>query len=148
MKKRPIVFAGMIGIAALLGWSARLDCLPVTPCKEVTTEPVKVLDNGADGGTEQGAGAVVTEQAEPGDAQPFSVAGRAGISGEGVDLSTYSISIRKEKEKTGFVISPSVTVKSGAVHIQLDQDDNKCIEIERNPPHSNAQVQIVMKKKF
>lgn len=63
------------------------------------------------------------------------------------DLSSHTMSIKRE-EKKGFQVMPGVNVKSGVVHIQLDEDKDRTIEIEKNPDNSNSDYQVIMKKKF
>ncbi|MPN33268.1 hypothetical protein SDC9_180753 [bioreactor metagenome] len=63
------------------------------------------------------------------------------------DLSNHTISIKRE-EKKGFEIMPGVNVKSGVVHVQLDEKNERSIEIEKDPDNSNTDYQVMMKKKF
>lgn len=63
------------------------------------------------------------------------------------DLSSHTMSIKRE-EKKGFQVMPGVNVKSRVVHIQLDEDKDRTIEIEKNPDNSNSDYQVIMKKKF
>jgi len=59
-----------------------------------------------------------------------------------------SADLIKREEKKGFQVMPGVNVKSGVVHIQLDEDKGRTIEIEKNPDNSNSDYQVIMKKKF
>lgn len=63
------------------------------------------------------------------------------------DLSNHTMSIKRE-EKKGFEIMPGVNVKSGVVHVQLDEKNDRSIEIEKDPDNSNSDYQVMMKKKF
>ena len=63
------------------------------------------------------------------------------------DLSSHTMTIKRE-EKKGYQVMPGVNVKSGVVHIQLDEDKDRTIEIEKNPDNSNSDYQVIMKKKF
>jgi len=63
------------------------------------------------------------------------------------NLSNHTMSIKRE-EKKGFEIMPGVNVKSGVVHVQLDEKKDRSIEIEKDPDNSNSDYQVMMKKKF
>lgn len=63
------------------------------------------------------------------------------------DLSNHTMSIKRE-EKKGFEVMPGVNVKSGVVHVQLDEKNDRSIEIEKDPDNSNTDYQVMMKKKF
>ncbi|QJW47888.1 hypothetical protein HA075_20355 [bacterium BFN5] len=63
------------------------------------------------------------------------------------DLSNHTMSIKRE-EKKGFEIMPGVNVKSGVVHVQLDEKKDRSIEIEKDPDNSSSDYQVLMKKKF
>lgn len=67
--------------------------------------------------------------------------------GNGADLSSHTMSIKRE-EKKGLQVMPGVNVKSGVVHIQVDEEKDRMIEIEKNPDNSNSDYQVIMKKKF
>jgi hypothetical protein len=63
------------------------------------------------------------------------------------DLSSHTMSIKRE-EKKGFQVMPGVNVKSGVVNVQLDENNDRTIEIEKDPDNSTSDYQIMMKKKF
>jgi len=64
-----------------------------------------------------------------------------------VNLSDYNVSIKSETNK-GFEILPGVNVKNKMIQVQLDPDNTRSVEIQRNPPNSNNQYQMMLKKKF
>ncbi|HWR07857.1 hypothetical protein [Sporomusa sp.] len=63
------------------------------------------------------------------------------------NLSNHTYTIQKE-EKKSFELMPGVNLRKGVVHVEIDEENKKWIEIKRNPSDSNNDYQIMLKKKF
>lgn len=151
---KPIVLAIALGILLLFGWAIKHFYFSEAPSTEsLTTEPVIVTPpspaindikseqklkpaepSSKEDGGELGSQRIVVDKAVRADDKP-------------ADLPDHTMSI-KRVEKKGVEIMPGVNVKSGVVHIQLDQDNSRSIEVERNPSNSNSEYQLILKKKF
>lgn len=156
MKKRPLIVAAVLGVIFLVGWTINHYCYPKAPPKVPFQEPVTPI---------KPSSAEITPKKEmeqrPAAIQPTKPTVNRPSTGslrlaptkqinsdEGVpDLSEHSMSIKREENK-GYKIMPGVNVKSGVVHVQLDQNSEKSVEIEKDPDNSNSDYQVLMKKKF
>lgn len=156
MKKKRIVAVVIIGILLSVSWAVKhylftevppvqsseseAVIVPPPPAKEVppnVKDPAPAVppsQKPVSGGRSSGEQHLSPDKAVSTDDTP-------------VDLSEHNMSIKKE-EKKGYEVMPGVNVKSGVVHVQLDQENNKSIEIERNPANSNNDYQVLLKKKF
>lgn len=156
MRKNPIVAAILLIILLSLGYAVKHCFFPeVPPIESPITEPITVQPPSSEEVPRS------AQEAKP-IGPPYnkkvfegmSIGQQRGLTDEIVtsddkstDLSNHSMSIKRE-EKKSFEIMPGVKVKSGAVHVQLDEENNKSLEIERHPRTSNSDYQVMIKKKF
>lgn len=156
MRRKLVVFVVMLSVLLLLGWAVRyFPSSPVPSAESTSPEQKRILPpptNETVGSVKEESPATldfetpVYEKRTIG-SQHISTDKAVTENDKPTDLSDYNISIKKE-EKKGYQILPGVTVKSGTAQVQLDQDNSRYIEIERNPPNSNNQYQMMLKKKF
>lgn len=156
MKRKLVVFVVMLSVLLLLGWAVRyFPSSPVPPVESTSPEQKRILSSPTNetGGSAQGESPATLDFETPVyekravESQHISADKTVTGNDKPTDLSDYNISIKRE-EKKGYQILPGVTVKSGTAQVQLDQDNSRYIEIERNPPNSNNQYQMMLKKKF
>lgn len=147
MKKR-VVWILIILIVLLLGWAVKHFYFPV-PVETPKTEEIAVPPAPApniDRGQEQKPAAPVYQEegaAENQLAPQRITTGRIlNSEAEPVDLSSQTMSIRKE-EKKRLEIMPGVKVRSGGVDISLDKENTRTIEVR-----PNSQGQVMLKQKF
>ena len=158
MKNQPVLLIFIVGLIVLLGWAVAQHFMAGIP----TQEPVR-SQPAADHmppPSAQDAGSLQPVVADPGLAKPQeeNIGSQQLIPDKRMDtvnkvdntrvnLSDHTYTIEKE-EKKSFEILPGVNLKSRRVHVEIDEEANQWIEIERNPPNSNSEYQILLKKKF
>lgn len=157
MKSNTVRLAIILGILLLIGWLVAHYYFPAVPPAEppgpgpVINLPASSSDeqfgNGPEPPAEESPARAEVSAGEPSDIPPLAVDKKPVITGPAADLADQSIDI-KNNENKGYEICPGVNVKSGVVHVRLDQDDNRSVEIEKNPANSNNQYQLLLKKKF
>lgn len=158
MKNKRIIVAAIICILLSIGWAVKHYVFPSVPSAQpplaepitILPPPVKEEPKKEDAPSPAAASSPskkrVTESRPVGE-QHISLDKLVTTDDAPVDLSEHNMSIKKEENK-GYQISPNVNVKSGVVHVQLDQENSRSIEIERNPANSNSDYQVMVRKKF
>lgn len=143
--RRTGVMMGLLALLLSAGWviwgakSAEPTAIaPVPPVRMETTGekaalPTTEVSLRADSISPQVSSMAVTPRAER-------AAGEA-------DLDAYTLSLKKE-EKKGYQLAPGVTVKNKAVQVKLEEDNSRYVEISKDPPGTNAQYQVLVKKTF
>lgn len=154
MKKKPVIFVAILAVLFLLGWAINHYCFPKAPPELPLQDPVTITPSPAETTPnkqqEQRPAAVPSKPTvnKPSTGSLRLAPTKKINSDESEpDLSEHTMSIKRE-EKKGYQIMPGVNVKSGVVHVQLDQNSEKSVEIEKNPDNSNSDYQVLMKKKF
>ncbi|HWR44974.1 hypothetical protein [Sporomusa sp.] len=155
MKQKVIIFVIILSILLALGWAVNYYHFRATPPVESTTpEPVTILPPPANEtpSVQEGKPATpdsksrVSEEGAIG-SQHMPPGKKVTTDDKPVNLADHTVSIKRE-EKKGIEIMPGVQVKSGVVHVELDEDKDRWIEIERNPSNSNSEYQMLLKRKF
>lgn len=157
MKKKAVVWVVVFVVLILFGWVVRQYYLPENPSEKVTNEtPAPVLPDTL---KETIPNVQTPEQPKekdtaerntyekPSGSQSISIDKKADVEDSAPDLSQHSMSVQREKEKN-FELMEGVTVGKNAIHVQLDEDNTRTIEIEKDPPNSSNQFQVLVKKKF
>lgn len=158
MKSKTVGLAIVVAILLLVGWLAAHYCyLPaVPPAAPPVSGPAPELPgpspdeqygNGPEPPVEKPPARGEVSPGESPDFSPLTVEKRTVTLGPAADLADQSMSI-KSRENKGYEVCPGVNVKSGVVHVQLDQDDTKAVEVEKNPANSNNKYQLLLKRKF
>lgn len=156
MKNKPIILVIILCILLLLGWAVKHYFFSEVPPAETSNpESITVIPSPADtvpNSMQELKPAVhPSKQQVSGDRsidpQRISADKLVNVEEKPADLSEQTMSIKKEETK-GYEIMSGVNVKRGVVHVQLDQENNRSIEIERNPANSNNEYQLMLKKKF
>lgn len=159
MNKKTIAAAAIIlGILLSIGYAVRYYFPPERPVPSTQAPEPEPVNNLVPNNTKMSNSIEETRNTNLNTKKPAfenkqldkrSIAADKGIniSDKPADLSEHTMSIKREENK-GYEITPGVNVKSGTVHVQLDKEDNRSIELERNPQNSNSDYQVMMKKKF
>lgn len=159
MKKRSVGVILILSLLILFLWTVKQSCFsPGSSAGSTGGEPETVLPSSVNGTDQSGSSAqpAIQQDRAPAPAaenmpaqrqQPGAEDGSITAGGSAVNLSDYDLSIKK-KEKQGLEILPGVNVKNKTVHIQLDDSNDKYIEIERGSSNSNNQYQMMLKRKF
>lgn len=151
-KKKPIIGSILLCIIVLLAW-AGYRYFNKPPVELPNPSPVTIQPPPAAATTESAPEIpappqkATTEQRSIGSQRHTPDKPQLVVDDNSADLSSHTMTIKRE-EKKGYQVMPGVNVKSGVVHIQLDEDKDRTIEIEKNPDNSNSDYQVIMKKKF
>lgn len=151
-KKKPIIGSILLCIIVLLAW-AGYRYFNKPPVELPNPSPVKIQPPPAANSPQDTPEAPIsqqqtnTEQRSIGSQRHTPDKPQMVFDDNTADLSSHTMTIKRE-EKKGYQVMPGVNVKSGVVHIQLDEDKDRTIEIEKNPDNSNSDYQVIMKKKF
>lgn len=156
MKKKPIGVAIILSILFTLGWAAKHhlfshDSSPAQPKTETITIQPPAQDKVPDQQQESRPPAASSKnqvyEEHLTDRPQNAIEQIGSVDDNSMDLSDHTMSI-KRTEKKSYQIMPGVNVKSKTVHVDLDKQDTKSIEIERSPSDSTSDYQLMMKKKF
>lgn len=156
-KKTAIVWVGVFAVLLLFGWVVRQYYFQEDPPEKITNEtpvpvspeaPKEIIVNAPTPEPPQERDATELNTYErPSGPQSISMDKKSNSEDSAPELSQHSMSIRREKEKS-YELMEGVTVDKNAIHVQLDEDNTRTIEIEKDPPNSNNQFQVLVKKKF
>ncbi|MDD4599439.1 hypothetical protein SDC9_03876 [bioreactor metagenome] len=164
MKKKPIGVAIILSILFTLGWAAKHHLFshdsslaqPKTetitiqpPAQDKVTNPAqdKVPDQQQESRPPAASSKNQVYEEHLTDRPQNAIEQIGSVDDNSMDLSDHTMSI-KRTEKKGYKLMPGVNVKSKTVHVDLDKQDTKSIEIERSPSDSTSDYQLMMKKKF
>ena len=156
-KKTAIVWIIVFAVLILFVWAGRQYYFQENPPEKITNEtPVPVLPEAPkeiivnaptpEPPQEKDTTELNTYERHA-DPQSISMDKKSDTENSASELSQHSMSIRREKEKS-YELMEGVTVDKNAIHVQLDEDNTRTIEIEKDPPNSNNQFQVLVKKKF
>lgn len=156
MKHKPVVLAIIVSMLLLFGWAVKHYYVQeVPPTEAPNSEPALILPDSPKETTnseqvpapsEPSAKKNIVDE-RPSGSQSISVDKTAITDDKSADLSEQTISIKREDDK-GYEVMPGVNIKDKAIHVQLDDENTRSIQIEKNPPNSNNQYQVLVKKKF
>lgn len=151
IKKKPIIGTVILCLIVLLAWAGNR-YVNKPPAEVPNQSPVTVQPPPANHSPPTNPEVAVPPQ-KPGVEQQSIGSQRHSpnkpiiVDNHSGDLSEHTMSIKRE-EKKGFQLMPGVNVKSGVVNVQLDESNDRSIEIEKDPDHSTSEYQVIMKKKF
>jgi hypothetical protein len=157
LRNQPMVLVIIFSILLLLGWAVKHYYFSAAPTP--TAEPARARPEEAlvpPVNKEQGHSnpePVVSDtslpkpKAETMESQHIPVKKFDITDNNPPNLSNHTYTIQKE-EKKSFELMPGVNVRKGVVHVEIDEENKKWIEIKRNPSDSNNDYQIMLKKKF
>jgi len=151
LKKKPIIGSILLCLIVLLAWAGYL-YFNKPPAELPNQSPVTVQPPPASDSTQSTLEVPTppqktTTELRPIDSQRHIPDKPRIVEDNSADLSSYTISVKREENK-GFQVMPGVNVKSGVVHIQLDEEKDRTIEIEKDRDNPNSDYQVIMKKKF
>lgn len=149
-KKKPISGSILLCIVVLLAWVVYR--YVSKPPAELPALPPVTMPLPAGASTHSTPEVPTPPQTPSAEQQPIGSqrhsSDKQGIADDNsTDLSSHTMSIKRE-EKKGFQVMPGVNVKRGVVNIQLDEKNDRTIEIEKDPDNSNSDYQLLLKKKF
>lgn len=150
---KPVIWVIVFGIMLLLGWVIKSYYYSEVPAQESPgAQPVIILPSPDLNTIQEPKPAAPASKGEV--LQGESLGSQRTLTNKPVitndkpsNLSEHTMSIKRE-EKPGYEIMPGVNVKRGSVHIKLDQENTRSVEIERSPSNSNSQYQLMLKQKF
>ncbi|MDF2569249.1 MAG: hypothetical protein K0R55_853 [Sporomusa sp.] len=152
MKNRLVVLVIILSMLMLLSWAVKHYYFPEAPAIEspssapaVIPPPVNVLPNEPKPAAPPVKNQVSEERAI--DSLRFTADKLVITDEQPTNLSEHTMTLKRNESK-GYELMPGVNVKSGGVRVQLDQENNRSIEIKRSPANSNSDYQLILHKKF